>query len=168
MHILSKNMLYKNKYCCLLINTCRLSNLDSIPQWLVNPNNCASVSSAMSSIHLAMCALSVIPTLYNSMDCSSPGSFVHGILQARILEWIAVPFSKGSSPPRDQTQLSCLAGRFFSIRATREATAVSPRSSQQTSLAAGKISFSPVVKGFLVLAIWFATKNDAFCADTFD
>ena len=121
MHILSKNMLYKNKYCCLLINTCRLSNLDSIPQWLVNPNNCASVSSAMSSIHLAMCALSVIPTLYNSMDCSSPGSFVHGILQARILEWIAVPFSKGSSPPRDQTQLSCLAGRFFSIRATREA-----------------------------------------------
>ena len=47
------------------------------------------------------------------MDCSLPGSFVHGILQARILEWVAVPFSRGSSQPRDQTQVSCTAGGFF-------------------------------------------------------
>ena len=46
---------------------------------------------------------------------------VHGILQARILEWVAFPFSRGSSQPRDQTQVSCIAGRFFTSWATREA-----------------------------------------------
>ena len=49
------------------------------------------------------------------MDCSLPGSFVHGILQARILEWLAIPFSRGSSWPKDQTQVSWTAGRFFTI-----------------------------------------------------
>ena len=47
------------------------------------------------------------------MDCSPPGSSVHGILQARILEWVAMPFSRGSSQPRDGTWISCIAGRFF-------------------------------------------------------
>ena len=47
------------------------------------------------------------------MDCSPPDSSVHGILQARILEWVAMPFSRGSSPPRDQIQVSCIAGTFF-------------------------------------------------------
>ena len=60
------------------------------------------------------------PTLCNSVDCSPPGSSVHGILQARVLEWVAIPFSKGSSRPRDQAQVSCIAGRFF-IWANREA-----------------------------------------------
>ena len=46
---------------------------------------------------------------------------VHGILQARILEWVAFPFSRGSSYPRDRTQVSCIAGRFYTIWATREA-----------------------------------------------
>ena len=45
---------------------------------------------------------------------------VHGILQARILEWVAVLFSQGFSLPRDQTQFSCIAGRFFTSWATRE------------------------------------------------
>ena len=56
------------------------------------------------------------PTLYDPMDCSPPGSSVHGILQARILEWVAMPFSKGSSWPRDRTWVSfvsCIAGEFF-------------------------------------------------------
>ena len=52
---------------------------------------------------------------------SPPGSSVHGILQARILEWVAISFSKGSSWPRDWTQVSCIAGRFFTLWATREA-----------------------------------------------
>ena len=47
-------------------------------------------------------------TLCNSMDCSPPGSSVHGILQARILEWVAVVSSRGPSPPRDQTHVSCV------------------------------------------------------------
>ena len=57
------------------------------------------------------------------MDCSLPGSAVHGILQARILEWVAMTFSRGSSQPRDWTRVSCIAGRFFTIWATREAHA---------------------------------------------
>ena len=60
-------------------------------------------------------------TLCDPRDCSPPGSSDHGILQARILEWVAIPFSRGSSWPRDQTQVSCIAGRFFTIWATREA-----------------------------------------------
>ena len=53
------------------------------------------------------------PTLCNPKDCSPPGSSVHGIPQAGILEWVAMPFSRGSSWPRDQTRVSCTAGRFF-------------------------------------------------------
>ena len=48
-------------------------------------------------------------------------SSVHGILQARILEWVAMPSSRGSSPPRHQTRVSCIAARFFTAWATREA-----------------------------------------------
>ena len=55
------------------------------------------------------------PTLCNPMDYSPPVSSVHGILQARILEWVAVLFSRGSFQPRDQTQFSHIAGRFFTI-----------------------------------------------------
>ena len=47
-------------------------------------------------------------TLYNSMDCSPPGSSVHGILQARILEWVTIYFSREFSPPRDWTHISCV------------------------------------------------------------
>ena len=60
-------------------------------------------------------------TLCGLMDCGPPGSSVHGVLQARILEWVTIPFSRGSSQPRDQTWVFCIAGGFFSISATREA-----------------------------------------------
>ena len=53
------------------------------------------------------------PTLCNPTDCSPPGSSVHRILQARILEWVAISFSRGSSRPRDWTCISCIAGGFF-------------------------------------------------------
>ena len=60
--------------------------------------------------------------LCDPMDCSPPGSSVHGISQARILEWVAIPFYRGSSQPRDWTWVSCIAGRFFTIwAATRQA-----------------------------------------------
>ena len=67
------------------------------------------------------------PTLCDPIDGSPPGSSVHGILQARTLEWVATPFSRGSSQPRDQTQVSCIAGGFFTIWATREALLYSSR-----------------------------------------
>ena len=60
------------------------------------------------------------PTLCNPVDCSLPGSSVHAIFQARILEWVAVSFSRGSSQLRDQTQVSCIVGRHFTVWATRE------------------------------------------------
>ena len=60
-------------------------------------------------------------TFCGSMDCSLPGSSVPGILQARKLEWMTIPFSRGSSWPRDQTHVSCITGRFLTIWATREA-----------------------------------------------
>ena len=47
------------------------------------------------------------------MDCSAPGSSIHGIFQARILEWVAISFSRGSSGPRNWTRISCIAGGFF-------------------------------------------------------
>ena len=63
-----------------------------------------------------------------SLSCVSPwtvGSSVHGILQTRILEWVAILFSRGSSQHRDQSQVFCTAGRFFTIRATREISWIS-------------------------------------------
>ena len=54
-------------------------------------------------------------TLCNPMNCRLTGSSVHGILQARILGWVALPFSRGSSQPRDQTQVSNIAGGLFTV-----------------------------------------------------
>ena len=65
-------------------------------------------------------------TLCNPMDCSPPGSSVHGILQARILEWVASPFSRGSSWPRGRTRVCHIAGRFFTVWATRETKSIKP------------------------------------------
>ena len=68
---------------------------------------------------LSACACSIAQwclTLCDPMECSPPGLSVHGILQARILEWVVMPSSRESSPPRDRTQVSCIfciAGRFF-------------------------------------------------------
>ena len=58
--------------------------------------------------------------LCDAMDCSPPGLSVHGIFQARILEWFAISYSRGSSRGRDWTQVSCTAGRFISDWATRD------------------------------------------------
>ena len=60
-------------------------------------------------------------TLWDSVDCSLPGSSVHGILQARILEWVALSFSRGASQSRDWTWVSHIAGRCSTLWATREA-----------------------------------------------
>ena len=59
-------------------------------------------------------------TLCDPMDCSLPGSSVHGIFQAIVLEWIAISFSRGSSQPRERTQVSRIVDRCFTVWATRE------------------------------------------------
>ena len=57
------------------------------------------------------------------MECSPLGYSVHGLLQARILEWVAIPFSRGSSGPRDQTWISCIVGRVFTLSAIEKSLA---------------------------------------------
>ena len=61
------------------------------------------------------------PILWDPTDCSPPGSSVHRIFRARTLEWVAISFSRGSSRHRDRTSVSCIAGRVFTVWATREA-----------------------------------------------
>ena len=89
------------------------------------------------------------PTLWDPLDCSLPGSSVHGIFQARVLEWFAISFSRGSFWLRDQTQVSCIAGRCFILWATREAQ-VKPNSvilngSQSSSLKSKNLVLSLVL-----------------------
>ena len=55
------------------------------------------------------------PTLCDPMDCSPSRSSLHGILQARVLEWVAISFSRGSSQPRDRTRVSRIPGRHFNL-----------------------------------------------------
>ena len=71
-------------------------------------------------------------TLYDPVDCSPPGASVHGILQARVLEWVAISFSRGSSPPRDQTQVSHIAEPlgnfpFFVLARVKQGSSLDPR-----------------------------------------
>ena len=80
------------------------------------------------------------PTLCDPMDCSPPGSSVY--LQVKILEQVAIPFSKGSSLPRDQLQASWTAGRFFTIWATREA---------QTNLGVTQMGHEPTILGCFIV-----------------
>ena len=70
-------------------------------------------------------SLSHVRLFVTPVDCSLPGSSIHGILQARILEWVTISFSRGSSQPRDQTRVSRIGGRRFNLGATREAQVIS-------------------------------------------
>ena len=88
------------------------------------------------------------PTLCHPMDCSPPGSSVHGILQARTLEWVAVLFSRGSSQPRDRTQVFRIAGRFFPIWAPgneMEYTIKPPSPMKLTAAAAKSLQSCPTL-----------------------
>ena len=75
---------------------------------------------------LCSCVLPIVsvaqlcPTHCDSTDRNLPGLSDHRILQARILEWVAISSSRGSSPPRDRIHISCIAGRFFTVWASRD------------------------------------------------
>ena len=86
-----------------------------------NPQNHAADKALVAGICLKALVSQWYLTLCDPMDYSPPGSSVHRILQARIVEWVAISYSRGSSWPRDRTQVSCIAGRFFTVRTTREA-----------------------------------------------
>ena len=80
-----------------------------------------------------MCFLLWHVQFCDPIDYSLLGSSIHGILQARILEWVAISFSRGSSRPRDGTQVSCIAGRLFTLWACR------------------KVPYSPLVSSCIIL-----------------
>ena len=84
---------------------------ENLIYWLNSRRNCQFVTSLKNESIVAQSC----PTLFNPMDCRPPGSSVHGILQARVLEWVVMPFSRGSSWPRDQTWVSCIADRSFTL-----------------------------------------------------
>ena len=88
--------------------------------WVTNPNLSYLVVISNTDCMRAK-SLQCCLTLCDPMDYSLPGSSVHGILQWRILEWVAISFSRGSSQPRDQTWVSCIAGRFFTVWGTKDA-----------------------------------------------
>ena len=74
------------------------------------------------AVHSCLCLVAESRlTLCNPMDCSLPSSSVIGIIQVRTLEWVAISFSRVSSQPRNQTRVFCIAGRFFTNWATKEA-----------------------------------------------
>ena len=91
-----------------------------------------------------------------SDSLSPPGSSVHGILQAKILQWVAILFSRGSSQPRDQTQVSCIAGRFFTVWTTWEA----PRYFRRTLFSRkwGRRSFICHDQSSFPSRMWFRSK----------
>ena len=94
-----------------------LKHSSALPRWLFSQPAHAAPGTPY------MCVLCLITqsglTMRDVMDCSLPGFPVHGIPQARILEWVTIPFSRASSRPRDQTQVSCIWGEFFTKEATR-------------------------------------------------
>ena len=117
----------------LNLSTC-LCYVSSVNTYLALQLTCREViSSWLMGLHLRCCSIygtafqewsevaQSCPTLCYPMDCSLPGSSVHGIFQARILEWVATSFSRGSSRPRDRTRVAHTVGRCFTIWATREA-----------------------------------------------
>ena len=82
------------------------------------------VASALGKVKSESEVVQSRPTLCDPKDCSPPGSSIHGIFQARILEWVFISFSTESSWPRDRTWVSHIVGRCFTVWATREASAL--------------------------------------------
>ena len=109
------------------------------------------------------------PSLGNPVHCSPPGFSVLGILQARTLEWVAISFSRGSSRPRDWTQVSCIASRLFNLWATREAQCLHRRPSdtqRQVWLSLLWVSWVLVHTGFVcVLQVSLAGMRFGFKRD---
>ena len=112
------NSLFPHQLTCLLwaLSYLRIRHLSSILclQIIVPRFILPSVLSFEQNFEILMCACTQsCLTLCNPMDCSLPGSSVHGISQVSVLEWVAISSSRASSWPRDQTCISCTAGGFF-------------------------------------------------------
>ena len=109
-------------FIAFLWNTLSKLILDFRHSNYYNWNTCKGINAIFSS-EKSLSKVSKVaqscPTLCDPSDCSLPG-FSHGIFQARVLEWVAISFSRRSSPPRDRTRVSRIVGRCFTVWATRE------------------------------------------------
>ena len=111
----------------LVVGSSSLPGIESEPPalgaWSLSPWTTREVPKRNHSLKTFRCCLitQLRLTLCDPKDCSPPGSFVHGIFQARILEWVAISFSRGSSWARDQIQVSCVGKWILNHWATREA-----------------------------------------------
>ena len=103
--------------------------------------------------------------LWEPMDCSPPGSSVHGIFQAKILEWVAISFSRGSSRPRDQTQVSYIAGRSFTIWATKKPPPFFVLKDRQSNPWAFNllVKKNAVIHNFWIIIIPFSCNSTVHC-----
>ena len=112
-------ILYEFLLCCFL-----LSSYLKVGVYLIFIIITLPVTSEVLGGCVCLCVLvaQLCLTLCDPVDSCPPGSSVHGIAQARVLEWVAIPFSRGSSWPWDQTWVSCTAGRFLTVWATKEAS----------------------------------------------
>ena len=95
-------------------------------------------------------------TLCDPMDYSPPGCLVHGILQSGTLEWVAIPFSRGSSWPRGWTWVSCITGRLFTIWATYSSNEIFSRIVEIQNV--GKV-VSTLLSPYNNLRMWFLSKS---------
>ena len=101
------------------------------------------------------------PTVCDPMDCSLPGSSVHGISQARILEWVAISFSRGFSWSRDQTQVPCTAGRFFYGQSHQGSLIIKGMSVKMLRLdSPGKENPTKFLSSILTWSILYPKKSD--------
>ena len=89
-------------------NYCEISKVPKVIIFI-----CLSLK--ISRLNSSMLVVLSCPILCDPMGYSPPGSSIHRILKERMLEWVGIPFSRGFSQPRDQTQVSCIAGRFFTV-----------------------------------------------------
>ena len=133
------NTVYYSPPTVSSLSHCNIINLKNSPVSLTvfsvcfevsSPSQCQQFGVPQHQFLISSCTLSLkvkvlvtqsYPTLCDTVDCSLPGFSVQGILQARILKWIAIAFCRGSSWPGNQARVSCIAGRFFTIWGTREA-----------------------------------------------
>ena len=114
------------KHPCLIPPFSILQKVTALPD--IYPTK--TLNDRVSATHYTLCAVLCLVTqlcltLCDPMDCRLPGSSVHGILQTRKLEWVAIPFTRGYSQLRNWTQVSCIAGRSFTICVTGKPTSYS-------------------------------------------
>ena len=99
-----------SKRQCLVHSRCSINS-----RWCRKQSTLLRPSCMLGQVKVKVVVAQSCPILCDPMDCSPPGSSVCGILQARILEWVAISFSRGFSWPRDWTQVSLIAGRFYTV-----------------------------------------------------